>query len=475
METPPASAFTVGIIYVKPLELMAIVSMLDHKFPSIAAVDDLPYVYTLGRIGEHNVAIAGLARGHQGTVATAHLAATLRSTFRNMTMGMLVGIGGGIPRLPEHDVRLGDVVVGAPESGPHVVQYDFGKRTADGFETSRVLAHPPPLLLHVVNHVELSLMLRADNEEQVLARHLSRISGSRLLRREYRKPATPDRLFDAAYQHEAGTLCLNHDEVHEIRREPRSDDEDIVVHYSTILSGDSVMKSAKARDTLSTQYNGALCIEMEAAGAMDVFPCLVIRGISDYADSHKSSEWQKYAALAAAAYMRELLLRLPGKTQTPTLLPDRTELVRGELTSQSWATNRGHVQPASLPTISQPGYASSQVVYSQSGSSRHLALVTQKSGGALERQDPSWRTWPGLTLQGVQILAADLFHEPGQDLEQILPTDAFLNTCFDIVNISFHASSRPSADDTQGLHVYARALRSSTRPLTHVSASVLVA
>lgn len=52
---------------------------------------------------------------------------------------------------------------------------------------------------------------------------------------------------------------------------------------------------------------------MEAAGLMDNFPCLVIRGICDYADSHKNKRWQPYAAATAAAYAKDLLMNL--KTQ----------------------------------------------------------------------------------------------------------------------------------------------------------------
>jgi nucleoside phosphorylase len=50
---------------------------------------------------------------------------------------------------------------------------------------------------------------------------------------------------------------------------------------------------------------------MEAAGLMDRFPCLVIRGICDYADSHKNKRWQAYAAATAAAYAKELLCLIP--------------------------------------------------------------------------------------------------------------------------------------------------------------------
>lgn len=46
---------------------------------------------------------------------------------------------------------------------------------------------------------------------------------------------------------------------------------------------------------------------MEAAGLMDDFPCLVIRGICDYADAQKTDTWHAYSAIAAAAYAKELL------------------------------------------------------------------------------------------------------------------------------------------------------------------------
>jgi nucleoside phosphorylase len=50
-----------------------------------------------------------------------------------------------------------------------------------------------------------------------------------------------------------------------------------------------------------------ICFEMEAAGLMDSFPCLVVRGICDYADSHKNKVWQPYAAATAAAFATVLL------------------------------------------------------------------------------------------------------------------------------------------------------------------------
>jgi nucleoside phosphorylase len=50
-----------------------------------------------------------------------------------------------------------------------------------------------------------------------------------------------------------------------------------------------------------------MCSEMEAAGALADFPCIVIRGISDYCDSHKNNQWHGYAA----AYARQLFFYMP--------------------------------------------------------------------------------------------------------------------------------------------------------------------
>ncbi|RSL48978.1 hypothetical protein CEP54_012655 [Fusarium duplospermum] len=63
-----------------------------------------------------------------------------------------------------------------------------------------------------------------------------------------------------------------------------------------------------------------LCVEMEAAGLMNTFPCLVIRGICHYADSHKNDRWQRYAAATAAAFAAELLgcVRAKQLEETPS-------------------------------------------------------------------------------------------------------------------------------------------------------------
>lgn len=80
-----------------------------------------------------------------------------------------------------------------------------------------------------------------------------------------------------------------------------------VIHYGLIASGNRVIKDAEERDRISQDAEGALCVEMEAAGLMNDFRCIVVRGISDYADSHKNDVWHPYAAAAAAGLTKEVL------------------------------------------------------------------------------------------------------------------------------------------------------------------------
>ncbi|KAL5625825.1 hypothetical protein FOBRF1_000168 [Fusarium oxysporum] len=83
----------------------------------------------------------------------------------------------------------------------------------------------------------------------------------------------------------------------------------VEAHYGTIASGNTLMKDAFKRDELASKAN-ILCFEMEAAGLMDGFRCLVIRGICDYSDSHKNDSWQGYAAMTAAVYAKQILSRI---------------------------------------------------------------------------------------------------------------------------------------------------------------------
>ncbi|GES65450.1 Pfs, NACHT and Ankyrin domain protein [Aspergillus terreus] len=120
-----------------------------------------------------------------------------------------------------------------------------------------------------------------------------------------------DRLFKPSCDHVLGPDCRGCDTADEIQRD-RRDTTNPDIHYGTIVSGKTPVKYAITHDQIAANLgDDCLCFEMEAAGLMNHFPCLVIRGICDYADSHKNHQWQRYASATAAAYTKELLAYMP--------------------------------------------------------------------------------------------------------------------------------------------------------------------
>ncbi|RYN50572.1 hypothetical protein AA0117_g13405, partial [Alternaria alternata] len=295
--------YTVGWVCALPVELAAAQEMLDeeHDTPRYDAHDT--NLYTCGRVGEHNVVIACLPEGQTGTSSAATVAAQMKSTFSSTRFGLMVGIGGGVPS-EEADVRLGDVVVSKPhKTHGGVVQYDLGKATPSGFERTGALNTPPTVLLNAVAKVRAKQM----RGKSTLLEYLSKLGSLPDFTRE---AAGSDTLFEAEYDHVGrGATCVKCSAEYAVIRETRR--QDIAVHYGTIASGNQVMRSAAERDRVSAELGGVLCFEMEAAGLMNSFPCLVVRGICDYADSHKNKRWQPYAAGTAAAYAKEMLSAIP--------------------------------------------------------------------------------------------------------------------------------------------------------------------
>jgi nucleoside phosphorylase len=109
-------------------------------------------------------------------------------------------------------------------------------------------------------------------------------------------------------EEEEGHHYINCDLTQIICRKPQ----DMRVHYGLIASGNQVVKDAVFRDEINKKLGGnILCFEIKAAGLMNDSPCLVIQGICDYADSHKSKDWQEHAAAVAAAFAKELLSVVP--------------------------------------------------------------------------------------------------------------------------------------------------------------------
>jgi nucleoside phosphorylase len=319
-----SEVYTIGVICALPIELAAAVKTLDEVHPRLVQHQD-DNSYRFGRIGDHNIVIGCLAAGRTGHVSAASVALKMKSSFRNIRFGLMVGIGGGVPS-EEHDIRLGDVVVSQP-SGQHggVVQYDFGKSRPKGvFERTGSLSPPPNALLTTLTDV----IAAQEMDELNIAAHLSQLA-ERLPKYQFPTELADD-LYSPNYTHESEDDCLACSKEHTMQRKER-DDKLPTIHYGTIASGSRVMKDALERDEISRGLGGVLCFEMEAAGLMNNFPCLVIRGISDYSDSHKNDSWQRYAAATAAVFAKELLNHLAPTqvAQTQTI-----EQAMGNISSQ---------------------------------------------------------------------------------------------------------------------------------------------
>jgi nucleoside phosphorylase len=308
------NAFGVGWICALATEFVAVCELLDEEY----TVDNLDYkddanTYAFGRIGQHNIVISCLPKGRYGLSSAASVARDMLRSFPSIRFGLMVGIGGGAPS-KRHDIRLGDVVVGCPTStSGGVINYQYGKSIQRRrFARTGVLAPPPRVLLSALNN----LIARHERRGHKIQDTVNRIKSNPRLTARYQSPGRQyDNLFNSQYLHQKDEedceTCCRRNVTNIRRRSPRSAElDDPVIHYGLIASADSLMRDAEIRDKLAKEAD-VLCFEMEAAGLMDHFPCLVIRGICDYCDTHKNKRWQGYAAAVAAAYAKELLDIIP--------------------------------------------------------------------------------------------------------------------------------------------------------------------
>ncbi|EPS40848.1 hypothetical protein H072_5262 [Dactylellina haptotyla CBS 200.50] len=313
--------YTVGWICAIPTEYVAAQSFLDeeHESPDFVPPND-NNDYALGKIKAHNVVIAVLPDGEYGTSSTAAVTKDLVRTFPNIRIGLMVGIAGGAPS-KKHDIRLGDIVVSALRNGKGgVFQYDFGKTIQNqAFRTTGFLNQPPVLLRTAVSGLASVYERKGHRLTEAIDDVLAR--NKRLKRRYERPDQSTDRLYKSNIVHpsEEGASCAvacGNDSSKLIIRPERDEDDDIpAIHYGLIASGNRLMKDAMVRDRLAAEKD-VLCFEVGAAGSMNQLPCIVIRSICDYSDSHKNDEWQGYAAMVAAAYAKDLLCRIaPNKVE----------------------------------------------------------------------------------------------------------------------------------------------------------------
>lgn len=342
--------YTVSIVCAIDFEMSAVRYMLDREHSRLSNKAGDSNEYVVGELSGHNVVLAWLP-GNQGKGAAAVVATNLARTFPSIKWRFLVGIGGGVPS-SKRDIRLGDVVVSMPE-GQYggVVQYDLGKDVDGGFRLKGSLLPPPPLLRSAIGRMRSDYLVYENKVDEFVSALLQK--GRRL--HTYKRPSSGlDVLFDADYPHPSNEpTCENCDKTRIMTRTARNVDGPNI-HYGLIASGDRVMRSAAKRDTTVRDVGDILCFEMEAAGLMTEFECIVIRGISDYADSHKNDVWQHYAAAAAAACTKDLLSYVnPEQVSTPRTLSGAAPLSEG---GKYYSTFRGRgIQQTGSGSISAGG------------------------------------------------------------------------------------------------------------------------
>ncbi|TVY70414.1 hypothetical protein Focb16_v000112 [Fusarium oxysporum f. sp. cubense] len=332
--------FKAAIICALPLEFDAIRSLFDfawqghhHHYGKLRG-DTNHYVN--GRIGDLDVVV--LLLSSMGKVSAATAAASLRCSYTELEVVFLAGICGGIPEVQspngeKREVLLGDVIVSS-----NMVQYDFGRRYQDNFVTKQPIHTARKLINNFLIHLKTDVFL--DDLTERSAEVLDRIQQSNP---RYQYPGSAsDRLYEPTYQHQIDTLVLctcfsSPSLICERCRgvscdEAGCDEEFLVPRYrleekvaleeqgniceaqkpliflGRFGSGDTVLRSSQDRDRLAERL-GIAAFEMESAGLWEDLPCIVVKGVCDYADSHKNKEWQDFAAATSASVVKALLER----------------------------------------------------------------------------------------------------------------------------------------------------------------------
>lgn len=351
---PRREDFNVAVICAIVTEYNAVCQIFDEFWDEEGdqygrAEGDLN-TYTTGRIGKHNVVLALLP--HIGKSNAAAAAASFRSSYTHVELALLVGVCGGVPRVggfEEDEILLGDVVISRA-----VVQYDFGRKYSEKFirkntfedNLGKATKNIQSLLKNFETDRGISL-LQSQTAQFLIQLQNKRTGRKNRLLNKYQYPgAAKDRLYRADYRHmhrgfygyccnicdgSSGVVCedalnatceeLGCEEHYFVERERLHEKEELElnsseeaqapsIHLGAVASGDTVLKSGRDRDEIA-QNEGVIAFEMEAAGIWGEIPCIIVKGVCDYADSHKNKKWQDFAAATAAAAAKALLHRYP--------------------------------------------------------------------------------------------------------------------------------------------------------------------
>ncbi|KAE8320571.1 hypothetical protein BDV39DRAFT_198370 [Aspergillus sergii] len=334
-KSPLQADFKVAIFCALPLEVDAVTVLFDGFYQDSTLYQNAPgdsNTYTLGRMGRHHAVLVHLPG--MGKSVASQAASCIRSSYPNIRLALVVGICGGVPNKKGHaEILLGDIVI-----SDGIVQHDFGRRVPGAFlrktSVTDVLGRHNVAIRGFLSKIKTTMaMNRTGSKMEKYLEAINRNLGNDIA--QY-PGVEQDELFQPTYRHKhhdpvacsscthstSSTVC---DEVFDLSCRQLNCDKDKLVqrkrlqtaltlghtpsptiHVGLIASGDTVMKSGQDRDLIAIQDN-VIAFEMEGAGVWDSLPCLVVKGVCDYVDSHKNKIWQPYAAATSAACMKALL------------------------------------------------------------------------------------------------------------------------------------------------------------------------
>jgi nucleoside phosphorylase len=283
-------------------------------------VADSDTYYHYGEIvGDHDTHFIVIVRPtRSGKAAMSDAASQVRLNFKNIKYSFFVGIAGALPHDagwedPANELQRGDVVIARAQEGHNaVLEYDYANYLAyNNIQPKWISDNTAPSLQSLSN-----VWFDAHREGHSRAQGIL----ANLIQRNPAFAAPPpceDLLFHSLEPHsgkEGDCTSCSEDYRNPRRRTDRLERGcyNIKVYRGLVVTGDSVIRNPSLRAAIKSHSWGrtALCADMESAVLMDKFHPLIIRGISDYADSHYGWKWVSYAAATAAAVAKDMITRL---------------------------------------------------------------------------------------------------------------------------------------------------------------------
>ncbi|KAL2828390.1 nucleoside phosphorylase domain-containing protein [Aspergillus cavernicola] len=335
MRPKSRSEFKIAIVCALPREADAVEGFFDEFYdedPGQGHYGKQPgdtNAYTTGRIGEHSIVLVHMSG--MGNRVSAGVARGLQISFTGVKLVLVVGICGAVPVSPQgHPIFLGDVIISNT-----VIEYDYGRQYPGGFQRKSdmketTLGPPNPELKAFLSQLQTDR--RHEQAQRKAVENVQELQKRRGSRWAY--PGTEnDVVFEASYRHmhhrpeSPGRMCLQCEEHVDAfceqaqnmsckelgcggssieRARVAEESPAPCIYIGPVASANVVMKSGEHRDALA-RAEGAVGFEMEGAGVWGNSLCVIIKGVCDYADSHKNKTWQDYAAATAASCAKVFL------------------------------------------------------------------------------------------------------------------------------------------------------------------------